>query len=77
MFLGFKEFTYTDKTTKEEKRIQKVVVFDPLEVKASDLNYKKTGRFSGFKFGEEITLDITIMAKDNQLKEYLDESEAR
>jgi len=73
LFLGFKEFSYTDKTTKEEKRIQRVIVYDPEEIKSHDFNFKTTGRFAGFKFGEQISLDLTIMAKDNQIKYYLDE----
>ena len=76
LFIGFKEFGYKDKTTKEDKRVQRVIVFDPEEIKAHDFNYKTSGRFVDFKFGEEITLDLTIMAKDNQIKYYLDEKEA-
>lgn len=73
--MGFKEFSYTDKTTKEEKRIQRVIVFDPEDIKAHDFNYKKSGRFAEFQLGQPITLDITLMAKDSQIKYYLDESE--
>ncbi len=66
-FVNFRTWESKDKNTQEKKRFSMVGVFDPADNEYLPMFTKRPEKYANLKFGDVLTVDTVIRAKENRM----------